>query len=60
MRCEIEGRLFALVSAPALHDFHHLQHFRPMDYDGETLAERLSRRSRFWIPELEIVIDGGD
>ena len=51
---EIEGRTYALVSAPALQEFEQLQNFSAVDYDGETLAQRLSRRRQFWIPELLI------
>ena len=54
VRSEIEGKTYALVSAPALLEFSQLQDFAAVDFDGETLAERLSRRSRYWIPELHI------
>ena len=57
VRSEIQGREYALVSAPALHEFAQLQNFAPMDYDGESLARRLSRRSQRWIPELVIQCD---
>jgi hypothetical protein len=54
VRSEVEGRTYALVSAPALHDFAQLREFATVNYDGETLAQRLNRRSQFWIPELHI------
>jgi DNA-binding CsgD family transcriptional regulator len=52
VRCEIEGQVYALVSAPTLLEFSRLQGFVPVDYDGENLPERLRRRARYWIPEL--------
>ena len=57
VRSEIDGFVYALVSAPALQEFEQLQNFVSMDYDEENLPQRLSRRSQRWIPELCIQID---
>jgi hypothetical protein len=57
VRSEIEGHVYALVSAAALTGFDQLQDFNAVDYDGETLAQRLGRRSQAWIPELRIQCD---
>ena len=54
VRSEIDGHLFALVSARALLEFDQLQEFSAVDFDSETLEERLSRRSEPWIPELYV------
>ena len=60
VRSEIEGRVYALVSAPALQGFAQLKIFAAMDYDGENLTQRLIRRSQRWIPELHIQSDDAD
>ena len=51
---EIDGRVFALVSARALLEFDQLQDFSPMDFDDEVLSDRLRRRSEHWIAELHV------
>ena len=57
VQCEVEGRYYALVSAPALTGFDRLAGFNPVDYEGEALAERLQRRSERWIPVLRVTAD---
>lgn len=57
VRSEVEGRVYALVSARALKEFAQLQNFATMDFDGESLPERLSRRIQGWIPELQMHCD---
>jgi hypothetical protein len=57
VRSEVEGHVYALVSAAALLESARLQHFSAVDYDGEALPQRLRRRSQAWIPELQIQCD---
>ena len=51
----IEGREYALVVANRLADFPALEQARAMDFDAESLSERLQRRAESWIPVLEVV-----
>ena len=57
VRSEIQGQVYALVNAAALSELTQLQNISLMDYDGETLAQRLARRRQAWIPELQIQCD---
>jgi hypothetical protein len=53
---EIEGRLHAVVS---VHAFENVERARiremPISFEGEAVGERLARRQRNWIGDVEIV-----
>ena len=51
----IEGREYALVVANRLSDFPALTQAQAVDFDAESLQERLQRRAESWIPVLEVV-----
>lgn len=50
----IEGRAFGVVNVNTFVgvDPSHIQHGR-VDFEGEDAAQRLARRSRSWIPDVE-------
>jgi len=54
---EIAGRLYAVVSVHACDDLDPawIDH-APASFDGEGEGERLARRARNWIPEVDIVV----
>ncbi len=56
-RSAIEGCDYAVVEAGVLDDAAAIEHIEDVDYDGETLPQRLSRRADHWIPVLEIITD---
>lgn len=51
----VEGREYALVCFQALDPGAVSGAMRSVDFDDESLEERLARRARTWIPELEVV-----
>ena len=53
---EIDGRLYAVVSVHAF-DNVPASMLRPgaADFEGETVASRLARRQRGWIPDVQFV-----
>ena len=57
VRSEIEGRTYGLVVAQALCTAALPEIAKPVDYDEESLEQRLSRRADNWIPELELIED---
>ena len=54
VRCEWEGRLYALVSVGVLEERAALAGFDEVDYEGESLDQRLQRRAQHWVPTLKI------
>jgi hypothetical protein len=57
VRSEIEGHTYALVCVEALQDHPQLGSHEPVDFEGESVEERLRRRARSWIGELVIESD---
>lgn len=54
---EIEGHLYAVVNVNHLVDVEQERfEVARTDFDGEELDDRLARRARTWIPEVEISI----
>jgi hypothetical protein len=53
---EIEGRLYAVVNAHTLDGFEVPADVPMVSFEGETVEERLERRKRGWIPEVELVM----
>jgi hypothetical protein len=52
----IEGRLYAVVSVNAFNDIETLRLSRtPSSFDGESEGDRLARRQRHWIGDVEFV-----
>ena len=60
--CEIDGRNYALVVQDSLDIEIDPGRGRAMDFSDESLAERLARRAKTWIPDLEVREDseGGE
>lgn len=54
VQSEIDGKLYALVSAEILDGFEGPGCVETVSYDGESLEQRLQRRAQRWIPELSI------
>lgn len=50
----IDGQRYALVERESLEFATAPGTAVPMDFDGESLEQRLARRARTWIPELEV------
>ncbi len=54
--CRIDGRLYAVVNVNAFDDVDPARLSRkPVTLEGEPVAERLARRQRNWIPDVEYV-----
>ena len=51
----IDGREYALVCFDALDLDVEAAGPQPMDFDDESLDERLARRAKTWIPDLEVL-----
>lgn len=51
---EIEGRLRAVARVQAMVEHRFTAPEMPMDFDGESLAQRLERRARTWIGHVEV------
>ena len=56
--CDVDGHTYALVSAPALSEYKQLSGSDPVDYDGESVDERLQRRSERWIGDFIVESTG--
>jgi hypothetical protein len=57
----IEGRLYAVVNVNAFENVDTAIIRRsPADFEGEGQGDRLARRQRNWIGDVEIVIPGGN
>jgi len=54
---EIDGTLYAVVNVNSFEGDDELDS-SPTDFDGETVATRLARRRRNWIPEVTIETPG--
>ena len=50
----VDGKIYALVELHGLEEDLEASDPVPMDFDGESVDERLGRRAGTWIPELEI------
>ncbi|HET7774072.1 MAG TPA: hypothetical protein VFK82_09630 [Burkholderiaceae bacterium] len=52
---EVDGRLYGVVSVRALEDVapERLQHAQ-VSFEGEAAGDRLARRARGWIPDVEL------
>jgi hypothetical protein len=57
VRSEVEGNTYGLVVAGALGDPPGAEAPLAVNYQDESLAERLARRAAHWIPKLEIIED---
>lgn len=56
----IDSRLYAVVSVNAFDDVDPALIVKgPANFDGEGRDDRLARRQRNWIPNVEFVADGG-
>jgi len=55
---EIEGRLHAVVNVLTFDDAETMEFdVSSTDFDGEDIDQRLSRRSRNWIPDVIVTFD---
>jgi hypothetical protein len=52
--CEIDDRLRAVVVMQSMVEHTFLASERPTDFEGESVAERLSRRAKTWIGTVEV------
>lgn len=56
---ELDGRLYAVVSVNAFEGIDPAMIRKsPVTFEGEALEDRLTRRRRRWIPDVEFVADG--
>lgn len=56
---ELDGRLYAVVSVNAFEGVDPaLIRKSPVTFEGEPLEDRLARRRRRWIPDVEFVAGG--
>src|SRR5262249_20228478 len=52
---KIDGREYAVINANSMKDFVAPSNIKAMNFEGETTASRLARRSRTWIGDITIV-----
>jgi hypothetical protein len=52
---KIDGQEYAVINANSLKDFVAPANIKVMNFEGETIASRLARRSRTWIGDVTIV-----
>ena len=56
---DIDGRLYAVVNVNTFNNVEpSLLQSSPASFDGETVAARLERRRRNWIPSVEYIQSG--
>jgi hypothetical protein len=52
---KIDGRKYAVINANSMKDLVAPSNIKVMNFEGETTANRLARRSRTWIGDVTIV-----